>query len=239
MQSALVVTAFLTGLAAGPHCVVMCGAACAGVVRLVRAPVGGVAALPPAAPALSPVFWRAVAFHGGRIAGYAAAGAVAATAMQGLAQAGAHVAVLRPFWMLLHVGIFAWGVLMMVCGRQPFWAQGLGRGLSNALRRATGSVGRAFGVGALWVAMPCGLLYSALLMAALGNGPVEGASVMAAFASGSGLALWLAPWLWQRLRGMGTSRREWGARIAGGVLAAVALQAVWHDLQDQILLWCQ
>ncbi|MEO5736925.1 MAG: sulfite exporter TauE/SafE family protein, partial [Variovorax sp.] len=31
MQTALAASAFLMGLAGGPHCVAMCGAACAGV----------------------------------------------------------------------------------------------------------------------------------------------------------------------------------------------------------------
>ncbi|HEY5581133.1 MAG TPA: sulfite exporter TauE/SafE family protein, partial [Rhodoferax sp.] len=31
MQSSLAVTALLMGLAGGPHCIAMCGAACAGI----------------------------------------------------------------------------------------------------------------------------------------------------------------------------------------------------------------
>ncbi|RZL64595.1 MAG: sulfite exporter TauE/SafE family protein [Variovorax sp.] len=238
MQSALIATAFISGLAAGPHCVVMCGAACAGVVRLVRAPAGGVAVLqPPVAGASGGM--RAVAFHAGRAAGYAAAGAVAAAAVQAVAWAGEQVAALRPLWLLLHVGIFAWGLVMVAFGRQPFWAQRLIGGLATALRTVNGSTWRVVGTGVLWAAMPCGLLYSALMLAALGNGPVHGALVMTAFAAGSGLALALAPWLWERLQRRGASRREWGARLAGAVLAGVALKAVWHDLEQQILRWCQ
>lgn len=238
MQSALIATAFFAGLAAGPHCAVMCGAACGGVVRLVRAPVGGVATLQSPVASTS-AGTRALAFHAGRVAGYAAAGAVAAAAVQAVALASEQVAALRPLWLLLHVGIFAWGLVMVAFGRQPFWAQGLIGSLANALRSVNGSSWRVAGTGALWVAMPCSLLYSALMLAALGNSPVHGALVMAAFAAGSGLMLALAPWLWERLRGWGASRREWGARLAGAVLAAVALKAVWHDLQRQILLWCQ
>jgi hypothetical protein len=33
-------------------------------------------------------------------------------------------------------------------------------------------------------------------------------------------------------------RQEWGTRLAGGLLAAVALQAVWMDLSRQIRIWC-
>jgi sulfite exporter TauE/SafE len=101
----------------------------------------------------------------------------------------------------------------------------------------------AFGVlatGALWVAMPCGLLYSALMLAALGNGVLEGAAVMALFAAGSAVSLLLAPWLWQRLRsGAGLVSQRWGTRLAGALLAAVALQALWLDLAHQIEVWCR
>jgi sulfite exporter TauE/SafE len=237
MQTALIGTALLMGLAGGPHCVAMCGAACAGVVRVVRAPAGsGGAALVAPAPAIS----ASAAFHAGRIAGYAAGGAIAATAVQSLAFASEHVAMLRPLWMLLHVFVFAWGLVLALSGRQPLWAHSLGRLFAARLRPLTGSAWGVLATGALWVSMPCGLLYSALMLAALGNGPLEGAAVMAVFAVGSGVSLLLAPWIWLRLRGsFGPSRREWGTRIAGAVLAVVALQAVWHDLGRQIAIWCE
>lgn len=234
MSAALVGTALLMGLAGGPHCVAMCGAACAGVIRFARAPAGGgVAVLPtPAVPA-------SAVFHAARVASYAAGGALAATAVQGLALASEQVALLRPLWLLLHVGVFAWGLLLAVAGRQPLWAHSLGRLLAKRLRPRDGSRWRVLATGALWVSMPCGLLYSALMLAALGNHAWQGAAVMAAFALGSGIALWIAPWLWTRLHQVfGASRRAWGTRLAGAVLAAVSLQAVWHDLGRQVALWC-
>lgn len=236
MQTALLGTALLMGLAGGPHCVAMCGAACAGVIRIVRPPAGGgVAALTPATPTVP----AALAFQAGRAAGYALGGAIAATAVQSLAFASEQVAALRPLWLLMHVFVFAWGIVLAVSGRQPLWAHGLGRWMARGLKPLAGSSWRVLAAGALWVGMPCGLLYSALMLAALGNGPLEGAAIMATFALGSGLWLLLAPWLWQRLRaGIGPVRREWGTRIAGALLAAMALQAVWHDLSRQIAIWC-
>jgi sulfite exporter TauE/SafE len=236
MQTALASTALLMGLVGGPHCVAMCGAACSGVIRIVRAPASGVAVL--ATDTRDPSV--SVVFHAGRIAGYAAAGALAAAAVQSLAFASEQVAALRPLWVLLHVFVLAWGLGLAALGRQPLWAQGIGRALSMRLRPLTGSLGGLLVTGALWVSMPCGLLYSALMLASLANGPLQGAWVMALFAGGSAVSLVLAPWLWQRLRlGVGIARKEWGTRIAGGLLAAVALQALWTDLSHQIALWCR
>lgn len=235
MQTALIGSALLMGLAGGPHCVAMCGAACAGVIRFARAPAGGGVAVRPA-----PAVPAAVLFHAARLASYAAGGALAASAVQGLAFASEQVALLRPLWLLLHVAVFAWGLLLAVAGRQPLWAHSLGRLLAKRLRPAEGSRWRVLATGALWVSMPCGLLYSALMLAALGNDALQGAVVMAAFAAGSGIALLVAPWLWRRLHSVfGASRREWGTRLAGAVLAVVALRAVWHDLGRQIAVWCQ
>ena len=233
MQTGLATAALLMGLAGGPHCVAMCGAASAAVIRIVPLPASGRAAGATALPAQA-------AFHLGRIASYAAAGAIAAASVDSLAQASTQVAALRPMWMLLHVFVFAWGAVLAVAGRQPVWAQRIGRTLEGRLRPLAGSSALGMLVtGALWVAMPCGLLYSALMLAALGNGPLEGAAVMAAFAAGSAVSLLLAPWLWRHLRdGIGPLRREGGTRIAGALLTAVALQAVWHDLSRQIAVWC-
>jgi sulfite exporter TauE/SafE len=242
MQTALAGTALLMGLAGGPHCVAMCGAACAGTVRLARlvrasVPVsGGVATLPQPVVATGAA---TVALHAGRMLGYAAGGALAAATVQGLGFASAHVAALRPLWVLLHVFVFGWGAVLAVMGRQPLWAHDVGRRVGDWLRPLAGSLRGVFAAGVLWLAMPCGLLYSALMLASLGNGPWQGAVVMAAFAAGTSMSLVAAPWLWQRLRWrLDATRQAWGTRIAGALLAAVALQAVWMDAWRQVALWC-
>ncbi|MDM0014289.1 sulfite exporter TauE/SafE family protein [Variovorax sp. J22P168] len=236
-STALAGTALLMGLAGGPHCVAMCGAACAGVIRVVRAPPGGgVASLALPARTLP----AEVLFHAGRVAGYAAAGAVAAATMQALALASEQVAALRPLWLLLHVVVLAWGLVLAATGRQPLWAGRLGRWATARLQPVARLPFGAAAAGALWVGMPCGLLYSALMLAALGNGVLGGAAVMALFAAGSALSLLLAPWLWHRLRaGGGMLSQAWGTRLAGVLLAAVALQAVGTDLARQIGIWCR
>jgi len=233
MQLALAAAALLMGLAGGPHCIAMCGAASSAVIRIVPlAPAGQGAAAAFAAPG---------AFHLGRIASYAVAGAIAAASVDSLALASTHVAALRPLWVLLHVFVFTWGAMLAATGRQPLWAQRTGRSLEARLRpHAGGTWLGVFATGLLWVALPCGLLYSALMLAGLGNGPLQGAALMALFAIGSGVSLIAGPWLWQRLRLAGNGTRQgWGTRVAGMLLAGVAVHALWADIARQIDAWCR
>jgi len=247
MQSALAVSALLMGLAGGPHCVAMCGAACGAVLRMARPesePVTEVIHfVRPRTVGAASTASAAWALHGGRVAGYALAGAVSAATVQLLGNASIHIAALRPLWLLLHVVVLCWGLVLAATGRQPLWSQRVGRQLAQRLRLQHASNTGIFVIGGLWTTMPCGLLYSALMLAGLANGPVQGAFVMALFALGSGVSLWAAPWLWARLRwrkgghksGQGAN---WGTRVAGVLLALVSAQALGLDLQHQIALWC-
>ena len=234
-QAPLIGAALLMGLAGGPHCVAMCGAPSTGLIRLVRAvPNDADGACARAAPS------GLAFFHAGRLASYALAGALVAGAAQALALAGQQVAALKPLWGLLHAAILVWGLALLALGRQPAWAHGLGRALARRLSsHATGGAGRRLlAGGALWVLMPCGLLYSALALASLGNGPLQGALAMLAFALGSGAALVLAPWLWQRLHARLPRGEGWGTRAAGLLLALLALDALWMNLGRQVAQWC-
>ena len=129
-------------------------------------------------------------FHAARIAAYAAAGAVAASSVGLLARLGQAAPVLRPLWTLLHLAALGLGLWLLWQGRQPEWLENLGRGgeriapqgHQNGWQRIHGPV-RAAAAGGLWVAWPCGLLQSALLVAALANSAWAGAAVMAAVPS--------------------------------------------------------
>jgi sulfite exporter TauE/SafE len=99
--------------------------------------------------------------------------------------------------------------------------------------------GGVFTAGTLWALMPCGLLYSALLVASLSGGALDGALSMALFAVGSGVSLALAPALLLRLRKAGNEvRQDWGTRASGLLLASAALWALWMDLGPRIAIWC-
>ena len=67
MQTSMALTALFMGLVGGPHCVAMCGAACAGIARSAGAR---------STPAL-------LTFQFSRMLGYAAFGALAAGSVQG------------------------------------------------------------------------------------------------------------------------------------------------------------
>lgn len=232
-QGGLVGAALLLGVAGGPHCVAMCAAPASGVIRLVRASPDGTAAACPGNARAS------LLLHAGRLASYSAAGALVAAAMQVLDLAGQQAAALKPLMTLLHAGVLAWGLALLVTGRQPAWAQGAGHALAQRLRLQRAPGRHALLAGALWVLMPCGLLYSALALASLGNGPAEGALAMLAFGLGSGSMLLGAPWLWERLRGhSGFGEGRWGSRAAGAVLVLLALDALWMDVGRQVALWC-
>jgi uncharacterized protein len=230
MDQALILSAVLMGLAGTPHCLAMCGAACA-------AAAGG------GQPG------RLLAFHLGRLVAYAAAGAVAAASVGSLAAVGQAVAALRPLWTLVHMAALALGLFLLWQGRQPGWMERLGhtRGQDVPHRpgerwQAVRGPARSAGIGLAWVAWPCGLLQSALLVAALANSPGAGALVMGGFAAASAAGLVLGPALWWRLSGgrggaLAASPAV-AVRCAGAALALASAWALGHGLWMRAIAWC-
>ena len=241
MSSALATTALLMGLAGSPHCTAMCGAACAAVVKHSSEHGKRGAAL--------------IALHLGRVLSYALAGALVAASAHALATWSQELRWIRPFWGMLHVAAIALGVSLMWSGRQPRWMASWGQGAGRVvpvtsevhlvplsmLRTAppvnTACRGRSpakaglFGLA--WAAWPCGLLQSALLLAALSSTPLQGAFVMTVFALGSAVGLWLAPWVWLRLQGARGAKylsASAAIRLAGALLAASSGWALIHGL---------
>ena len=228
MSSSLLATALLMGLAGGPHCVAMCGAACAAMGGSAAGKAGGTRSL-----------WL---FQSGRLAGYSAMGALAAASMQGLGWLSVHSASLRPVWSLLHVAAALLGLMLLVQARQPVWLELGARHVWSRIRLAVNRPGKPASptvplvLGVAWSLLPCGLLYSALLVAALSANPAQGAGVMALFAVGSGLSLMAGPWLWLRLRGPGSG--QWAIRLAGAALLASSAWALWMGLVHDAAPWC-
>ena len=226
MDLTLAATALLMGLAGGPHCVAMCGAACAGMGRT-------------QAGQSTRALW---VFQAGRLLGYSAMGALAAISMQGLGWLSVQSAALRPVWTLFHVAAALLGLMLLWHARQPIWLENSARKVWLSVRKITGNVTGSTTLapigllGILWALLPCGLLYSALLVAAMTSSAAQGAGVMALFAFGSGLSLMAGPWLWLRLRGQGSG--QWAIRIAGAALLASSALALWMGLIHNTAPWC-
>lgn len=226
MQSSLALTALLMGLVGGPHCVAMCGAACAGIAQA-------------AGPHRNSALW---VFQLGRIAGYAVLGGLAAASLQGLGWLTIQSAALRPVWSLFHVAALVLGLMLLVQARQPVWLEDTARRVwartrSFAARRGRGA---PLVLGMLWALLPCGLLYSALLVAALAGSAAGGAMVMALFAAGTSVTMVVGPWLWLRLSGAQPrlGGGQWGVRLAGAALAASSGWALWMALAHNTAPWC-
>lgn len=221
----LVLAGLAMGVAATPHCAVMCGAPCAALTR------GG-------APA-------ATGFHLGRLIGYMASGAVAASSVAALGAWSQASPALRPFWTLLHLAFLALGAWWVVAGRQPDWmlrrtSAGVPMRIEARRPRAT----RAVVAGLAWVVWPCAALQGGLLLAALANNAVGGALVMGAFALASMPGLAAAPWVWARWRawhgGAVTPDQVavLGFRVAGVGLVAVSGWALTHGIWARVAAWC-
>jgi len=230
MSWALTSTALLMGLAGGPHCVAMCGAACRGA-----ACSGGAGTSAAEGTAL---------LITGRLVGYAAGGALVAASASALAGWSAALPWLRPWWAMLQVAALMLGIFLVWRGQQPRWMRGASASVVGHVstvappgsRRGWPALRcrlRPGALGLLWVAWPCGLLQSALLVAALSGSAAQGALNMAVFAAGSSLSLLAAPLLWRRLLGGGSrlAAPEAAVRLAGAALVLASGWALVHTVQ--------
>jgi sulfite exporter TauE/SafE len=218
MQTALIYSALLMGLAGGPHCVAMCGAACTSFTQ-------------------SPEKPHAIKlYHLGRLCGYATLGGIATFAIQSIAWLSNYSSILHPLWTFFHVLVFFWGLLLLVYARQPIWVDQAGRKIWQHVKKLSLIQGGHFYIGMLWALMPCGLLYSALIIASFNGNPLGGALSMAAFAIGSSVSLFFAPWLWLKLK---TNLVEpYGMRLAGALLSGASAWAIWMELSHNTKVWC-
>ena len=208
----------------------MCGAPCAAAIGR-----GGAAAT--------------ITFHLARAASYAVGGAVAAVSVSSVASWSQFTPVLRPLWTLVNAAAFALGLWLVWKGQQPAWLGRIGRVPAVAGTRSDAALGsrprvrgplRAGAAGGLWVAWPCGLLQSALLVAALTDGALAGATVMVVFAATSAPGLVFGPWVWQRLlRGGDVAARErWLLRAAGLLIVVASGWALSRGLWERTGALC-
>jgi uncharacterized protein len=163
-------------------------------------------------------------YHGARIAVYALLGAVAGTlgSLLGLGPhlgnvAGVVSLALGALVILVGLGYLGW----LPLGRLEGGGAWLSRAMSRALAR--GGYSGILLLGALNGLLPCGLVYSALLLAAAAGGALSGALGMVIFGAGTLPALLVIG------LGAGTLSarvRQTMARVAGLLIAVVGLQLV-------------
>jgi sulfite exporter TauE/SafE len=200
-------TAFLAGLLGSAHCLGMCGG------------ISGLFALHESVRGLRRQLPMALTYNAGRLVSYAILGfAVAALGSRvvGLTPAiagpvrliagvviiliGLQIAFdLRALSLLERIGGIAWSRLAPLAGR---------------LLPVT-SLPRALGLGLLWGLLPCGLVYSALLVAATSLDAGHGALIMLAFGAGTTPAMLLTGLGAARLAQLMQNRRT---RLGAGLL---------------------
>ncbi len=212
-----VYTALTIGLLGSAHCAGMCS----GIVGALNAglPQAGRSALARAAHHLT--------YNAGRIASYAAAGALAGLAGAVLARgappeaavpAGHAVAGL----FMVALGLYLAGWWHAVAGLERAGAH-LWRRIEPLGRRflPAATPARAFGLGLVWGWLPCGLVYSALVLAFATASPVEGALVMLAFGLGTLPALLAIGGLAARMTAL--MRRPVLRQVAGAIVVLLGL----------------
>lgn len=208
-------TAALAALALGffgsLHCLAMCG----GIAGALCATRSGSA---PAGRAT-----RAVAYNLGRVASYAVAGAAAGAFGAVLAGAGGAygAALLRGVAALLIVGagLYVAGWSLAIARIEAVGAR-LWRKVAPIARRLApaSSAASAFGLGLAWGWLPCGLVYSALVVAAASGSTLAGVATMVCFGLGTLPAMVSVAWAAEG--GMSVFRSLSARRLAGATVVA-------------------
>jgi sulfite exporter TauE/SafE len=190
----------LAGTAAGVHCAVMCGAL--GVHHL-RASAG--------LPAPVALAW----LHLGRVLGYGTLGALSGALGQSLLRLLPDPRAGAVLQIVADAALIGVGVQLLLAHRRrpaaccPAPSQGRVPGLPGWLNLLIR--------GLLWAVLPCGLLYSVLLLAALSGSAVDGGLLAAAFALGG--APLLATVAWRGARNTSAPRYQ----LAGWWLIGIGL----------------
>jgi sulfite exporter TauE/SafE len=214
MHELALLTVFMGGLLGSTHCVAMCG----GIATAMGA--SRVAGVPR---------WRPLLYQTGRLLSYASGGATAG-AIGGAVGAGlglSHWGDILRLATALVVVVFGLDIALgkTVRGRWLRTPERLGsmvwRRLAPAASRSlpTSPPARALLLGMLWGWLPCGLVYSALVVAGVAGNAAGGAAVMVAFGLGTLPAMLGLSYLGNRLPRQGTAP----ARLLGAAIVSCGL----------------
>lgn len=209
--------AFLTGLLGGTHCVGMCG----GIVAAMSFQGGG-----------RQPFSFHLGYSAGRIASYAALGALAGLIGSAAFLSDSLFPLQRGLYVLAQVVLILLGLYLAGLNQSIRVLEKAGgvvwRRVQPLLAKVmpVRNLGQAVAAGALWGWLPCGLVYSVLVMALSAGGAIEGAALLLAFGLGTLPNLLLMGWAAESLRAF--TRQVWVKRGAG---AAVAAMGCWGLFQ--------
>lgn len=225
MQWPLVLSGLAMGLAAMPHCALMCAAPCSALTR----------------------DQGMTAFQVGRLVSYGIVGGLSAYSVSTLGVWSQSVPALRPLWTLLHLAFLSLGLWWLATGQHPAWMR---REAAVPMRMVSGPRPRLkpmvrSGLGGLaWVAWPCAALQGAILLASLGSGPGTGVLVMLAFALASMPGLLAAPWAmkqWRTWRGSAADPDRLASvafRVGGAGLVMTSGWALTRGIWHSLAAWC-
>lgn len=215
---AALLAAFLAGFLGSSHCIGMCGA----IVVLFEGHETN--------SGLTGAWLRRFSYNLGRGFFYALLGTVAAiggavlTKTVGVSQG---LTLLRWLSAVLVIAIglnllFDWKITRFLENA----GSGLWRGMSGYARKVlpATTIPRALGAGFIWGALPCGLVYSAVALAATTAEAISGASIMFAFWIGTLPVLLLIGESAQRLNRLKSNRMF--RRVAGIIVVLVGLAAL-------------
>jgi len=173
----LLAAAFVTGLLGSAHCFGMC------------AGLSGLFAVNASVASLRPQLAMAIAYNSGRVLSYAFLGAVVAILGQTIVDAIPNMAAPVRFasgLLIIVVGLqvaFGWRFLAPVEKAGAHIWKHIAPAAKSLL--PVTSIPKALGLGLLWGWLPCGLVYSVLLLAATTASPFDGGIVMIAFGLGT------------------------------------------------------
>jgi len=205
--TASITAALLTGLLGSAHCLGMC------------AGISGLFAMQTSAAGIKRQLPMAITYNGGRLASYAILGF--AVAVLGSRFTGLTPALAGPVRLAAGIIIMLIGLQIAFDMRLLGWLEHMGgkiwervTPLARGLMPVS-SLPRALGLGLLWGLLPCGLVYSVLLVAAMSARPADGALVMLAFGLGTTPAMLLTGLGAARLSQLMQQRRT---RLGAGLL---------------------
>ena len=218
MTGALTIgAAFLLGLAASGHCLAMCGGVTAALGLATARDASGRIRLP-----------LLLGCQIGRVVSYSLAGLLLAGAL-GSVVAFLDVESVRRVLRVLAALALLFAALVAF-GFVGSSGSSFGRAVWGRLaplgRRflPINSLPRAFAFGTVWGWMPCGFVYSVLLIATVQDSPVQGAMTMAAFGLGTMPAMYLTALASRRFVPLIAIRAaRW---VAGSVLVVSAIVTV-------------